>query len=235
MSKMKNLFFYGVSAMALAATPAVAFEVTGGEVGLEYNHYSDADASVTKLNGSVEFGFDRNFGMQIDAEAVNVDEDEGSASANRFGVHGIYHLSGNSSLGLFYGQEEDADFYGIEYGVGTAQSGFEIYLGQATEADEDALLFGFSGEYALGNGFSLELDYASATDEVTLYNLSLGGKYRFQPNFAGYVEFGSLGVAVENAYGNLVTADTNYVGVGLEYTFGAKRGATFNNRSVIPF
>lgn len=223
----------GIAAIAATffAVPAFSAGVTGGDIGLSYSAFTeDTDFAKTSLAGSLEFGMNRQFAVQGDLGYHGfhfIDE-----SATTIGLHGIYHLSDESSLGLFVGQErfmgESQDFYGVEFGHEFQNFDVELYVGEGESAGDTGTAYGFSGRYAANDVFGLGIAYDRIDLGVASANrIGLKGDLALGSNTVVTAEYGT----VDGSIGGL-SASEGYFGVGVRMAFGAERGATFDRRGI---
>lgn len=229
---MNRTFALAAALCAASASTTVAQQVTGGSLSLSHSAFTD-DTSVAKtsLNGAVELGFSREFGVQADL-GLNKLNSAGETATNAV-LHGIYHLSQNTSAGLFLGLDRvDGDsqsFLGLEFGHNAGRTGFEGYLGRGEDGGESGTLFGMSVRYEMTDaaGIGLSFDRADVSiADATRY--SLNGDFAVTQNLKLFGEIGAL----HGSIGNM--SDTEgYVKIGGKFTFGAKRGATFGQRSIL--
>lgn len=231
---MKNLLA-AVVGLAATSTMAQAVEITGGSVGLSYSAFTeDTDFNKLSLSGSVEVGFNQNISAQFDAGTdalgfTNVD-------AVSFGLHGIYHMSDQTSFGAFYtiekaeydGFDDDGDIIGVEFGHEVGLTEFEGYLGRGESSGVSGTMLGLSGRYAMANGVGItgSFDYLDIEGiEGRTLAIRLDGDV--SENLNMFVEVGT-GKATAFGY----SESEPFVGIGGKITFGAERGATFERRSL---
>ncbi|MFE3838115.1 porin [Pseudogemmobacter sonorensis] len=226
---MKKSILLALAGAAFASS-AHGFEVVGGSVAIGYSAFTE-ETDVNKLNfgGQLEFGLSREFSLQGD---VNLSKFGLTDIDNRsIGLHGIYHLSSETSLGAFIGTDRvegaNVDFYGIEAGHQFGQFGLEGYLSRADlEGVADGTVIGLKGEYAITPAALVGVRFDNINvDGYDASRLSLTGQYAFTEGFA---VTGELGNADIDTYGS-----ETFFGLGVKVSFGAKRGATFDQRSVV--
>ncbi|APE43215.1 hypothetical protein BOO69_07150 [Sulfitobacter alexandrii] len=233
---MKTFLAAAFGIPLLCATAAHAVEVTGGSVQLSYSGFtSDWDVDKIAIEGSVEFGFDRSFGAQLDLGAAKFGAS--NEDVQSIGLHGIYHVDDYTSLGAFYVNDNfdagDADFYGVEAGHEMALWDFEGYLGRLDDSTADATLLGVSARYELQNGVGITgaLDHLNPEGVGDATRLGV----KIDRDVVGsdvnlFLEVGA--VRADVGFGS----DTEtYVGIGGKYVFGAERGATFEQRGLAKF
>ena len=229
------------AASAVLASPSIAFEFTGGEVSLDYSAYIDdiagEDLNKTSLEGAVEFGFNRNFAMQVDLGFQNfgfIDE-----SGYNPAVHGIYHLTDDTSFGLFLGHDDissiDADYFGLQAGYESAGFEVEAYwstgdVSEASLGSADVNIFGLAGAVDIAPNFQLTggINRADFDGGISASQFEVGVRYAASDNF---ILRASIGSAKEDAFGTSVSE--NFFTIGGEITFGAERGATFGQRGLL--
>jgi hypothetical protein len=213
-------------------TIASAFDVTGGEVSIGHSVFiDDTDFARSSLEGSVELGFSKSIGVQVDAgiSSFNVISETSTA----FAVHGIYHFNEATSAGVFVGTEELASesdaFYGAEVGTEFTQGDIEGYVEFGEDSGVDVTVIGLSGSYQLNDTFALgaSVDYVEFDGGIDLTRVGVRGDYAVGQQTDLYAEAGSLSA---DAFG--LTGSEAFVGVGAEFNFGAERGATFGRRGL---
>ncbi|MCU9846572.1 hypothetical protein OEZ60_00945 [Defluviimonas sp. WL0024] len=229
---MKSVFAFAIVASTLAFTPAMAVEVTGGDLAFSYSTFTD-DTDVSKLavTGAVEIGFTPNFGVQFDAgaHAFNLIDETGT----NLTLHGIYHANDQVSFGGFYGNDrlfgDNQDFYGLEAGFDLGAANAEAYLAHADDAGFHVNITGLSGSYGFDHGFTLggSLQHANFDGGLDVTRFGATGSYAVSPTFDVYAE---LGTVKAGAFG--FSNSEPYVGIGAAMTFGAERGATFGRRGL---
>ncbi|UWR34595.1 porin family protein [Sulfitobacter sp. W027] len=231
---MKSKNFPGltlVATLALGATTAQAVEVTGGSVGLSYSAFADdTDFSRLGLDGSVEIGINRNFGVQFDAGYS--DFGFTGVDSHSLGLHGIYHLDEATSFGAFYTREEalgeDADILGVEAGYEMLEWEFEGYLANVDSDAGDGTLGGLKARYAMAEGFGLTGSFdhfGSDGDDLSRFAVRLDRDVSPTTNL--FLEVGSAKVDVGG-----INETEPFVGLGGEIAFGADRGTTFDQRGL---
>lgn len=223
---------FALGAALLFTAPAAAFEVTGGEVQLAYSAFwENTDASKAVLEGAVEFGFNRNFGVQLDLgfHNLNLAEETGTNGV----LHAIFHLSDRTSVGAFYGMDrllgESIDFYGLELGQEGRNFDFEAYVGLGEEAGGSGTVVGLSGRYNVNEAFSFGLAlHRVDIEDSDATRIGITSEYAMTPGFALAAEFGTVDATL---FG---TSDSEaYFEVGATWRFGAERGATFGKRGLL--
>lgn len=218
----------------LCAPAAMAQQVTGGSLTLSHSAFTeDTDVSKTTLHGSVELGLSRDFALQFDLGANRLND--ARETTTNVVVHGIYHLNQNTSAGLFAGMDrgagESLNFIGFEFGHLAGKTGFEAYAARGEEQGVSGTILGLSTRYAateqLGVGVSLD-QFDVGVGNATRY--SVNGDYDIVSNVKVFGEIGVLRGSVPLAG---VSGSESYVKVGGKVTFGAKRGTTFGQRSLL--
>ena len=227
---MNRILLSATCMVAIFAHMAQAGEVTGGSVGLGYSAFTDDSAgtvSKTALSGSLEYGFDRNFGLQGDLSLGRLGFVE--ADTTSFTLHGLYHANETASFGVFLGRDEiegeGGNFYGFEAGFEQGQLNGDVY---AAAGDYDGLngsLLGIGAAYDATDSFTLGGSYDKLNIEgYDLSRVQLEAEYRMDK----FALTGQLGSAnVEDA------GSETYFGLGARINFGAKRGTTFDRRGLV--
>ncbi|WP_128254929.1 hypothetical protein [Falsirhodobacter deserti] len=227
---MKILATAGALALA-AATPALALEFEGGSVTLGYSVFNnDNDLSRAGLTGQLQFGIAPGFSVQTDlgvSKFFELGETEHDLT-----LHGIWH-DGVADLGLFYGVEriagDNKDFFGFEVGQKTQLFDVELYLGHGENFDNDGMLAGVAGRYAMTPAFGLGLSYDRADiDHLDMSRVALKADYAVQPNVSLGAEIGRFDADTDEAWGR-----ETYFGLNATMTFGREQGATFGRRGVL--
>lgn len=215
---------------AVFATPLAAQGVTGGQLGITYTAPVDgSDFGGTSYNGGVEYAINRQFAVSADFSSYSLDTF--STDPSSLTLHGVYHMSDTASLGLFFGQEtigdESAEYFGLE--GGTEFMGGEIagYFA-SVQGDSDGTMLGIDGQYDWrdGIGFTGNASMVSVND-TSISRIAIGGVYAMAegPEFFG--EIGSL-----SAESGGMSDSQSFIGLGARINFGAKRGTTFDQRSL---
>jgi hypothetical protein len=218
-------------ALLVAATPALALEVVGGSVSLGYSGFTDDlldDINKTTLSGSLEVGISRAFSVQGDLAIINYGLTD--LDANNIGLHGIYHLSETTSIGGYIGQDSvesaDLSILGIEAGHQAGPMMLEGYLSRAESSGEDGTIFGLRAAYGLSEDSEIGLRYDDINvDGIGASRISAVGEFGMANGFAITGELGSADIEG-------IGSET-FFGIGVKVDFGAKRGATFSQRSVV--
>jgi hypothetical protein len=213
-----------VVATLLVASPAVAQQFTGGELGVEYNSLLDADdVDGTSYFAGAELSFNREFAVAVDVSNIEAVGENG----NDVTLHGIYHLNDNASMGLFYSRDnDDAAKIGIEGGIEFMGGDISAYVGQLQIDDETALVVGFSSDTPIYQNISVFTDFDIVGDDsLAISTNEIGVEYAFDQGPEVYAQFGRFNVEAGG-----VSADQDYVGIGARIKFGAARGTTFEAR-----
>jgi hypothetical protein len=221
------------AALVLFCAPvAQAQQVTGGSLTLSHSAFTDdTDLSKTSLLGSVELGFNRNYGLQADLGMGRLNN--ASETVTNAVLHGIYHLSDTTSVGLFLGLDrldgETQSFVGLEMGTAAGPTGFEAYIGYADDDTDSGTMIGLSTRYGVSEQFGLgvSLDHLSLS-AVDATRYSVNADYAVTPNVTLFGEVGALNGQTAGGSGT-----EGYVKLGGKVTFGAKRGTTFDQRSLL--
>ncbi|MCI2393453.1 porin [Aliiroseovarius sediminis] len=236
MTKTSTFLITTIGAATLAAAPALAVEITGGDVSLSYSAFTeDTDLSRVAIEGSVEVGFTRAFSMQFDLARYEFGfADDGVTTGT---VHAIFHVSDVTSVGAFYGREDidgtSLDLYGAEVGHEMGALDLEAYIGHGEEAGVSGTAFGLAADYNINDRFAIGVAYdrVDFDGDFNIHKTALRASYAAADRFSVFGEVGSFGMGADY-YGVTLDASTNYVGFGVEYAFGAKRGATFGERGL---
>jgi hypothetical protein len=210
----------------------VAAEVTGGDIVLSYSAFTDeGDLNRTSLQGAVEYSFGNNFAAQADLGLHNFglsNEDTTTLT-----LHGIYHLDDSTSLGAFIGRDrvvgESLTLYGVEAGRDLGRVDVEGYIAGFDDSGIDGIMLGGKGRYAYSEqiGFGASFDYGRIDSSTDLTRLGINADYKFGNGLTLAAEVGQLDA---NAFG--FGGAEAYAKVSVGFEFGAKRGASFDNRSL---
>lgn len=228
-----KLATFGIVALATMGSSAMAAELVGGSIKLEYSTFTDeTDLSRLGVEGSLELAFDRNFSIQADLGYQRFDLTD--LDSNVYGLHGIYHLNDDTSFGVYYTKDDtdigDLNIVGLEVGHEMAGVEFEAYLGYADSDAGDGGIYGISGRYELANAVGITGSFDRVDEGFVDANvLAVGVDSDVAPNVNLFLEAGAadLGIA------GLGSSDfEGFVGVGAKIAFGNKRGATFEQRSL---
>ena len=211
------------AAMIAAASPLMAQQFTGGELGFEYNQLlDDGDIDGTNYYAGAEMGFTRD--VSVGVNIVNLDF---SGEDTRATLHGIYHLNEMSSVGLFVaGGDSDTKSYGIEGGMELFGGDIGGYIGQISNDDDEALIVGLSSNTPIGAGFTFFTDFdIVADDAVAVSTNEIGVEYTIAGGPDLFAQVGRIDLDTTAGDGS-----TDYIGVGARIEFGAARGTTFEGR-----
>ncbi|WP_415920987.1 porin [Tateyamaria sp. SN6-1] len=229
---MKYLSIALLGATLPVSALAQQVQVTGGSLQLKYSTFADeTDLSRLNIEGSVEIGFSRAFSVQVDL-GYN-DFDLSDVDTSNIGLHGIYHVSEDLSLGAFYVREDvediDFDLVGIEAGYETGKFAFEGYIASFDIDNDGETVIGVAGRYGFDNGLGLGLRHEDAgsdsTASIATTTITLDKDVTETVNLfleVGSTDFDALGGS----------ASETFVGVGGKIVFGAERGATFDQRGL---
>jgi hypothetical protein len=221
-----------VACTICAPTLAQAFDVTGGDVSIGHSVFiDDTDIARSSLEGSVELGFGRSFGLQIDAGVHRFNF--AGEDTTTLTVHGIYRLGDSTSAGLFIGtdelNDENTTFVGAEVGHEFGRAGVEGYFSIANESGSAGDTIGLSGKFqatdTINVGASLDRVDLGGSDDITRFGLR--GDLAVGQQTGLYAEVGSLSADVGGA-----SDSEAFVGVGATFSFGANQGATFDRRGL---
>lgn len=233
--------------LALLSTNAMAQATfSGGEVSLGYAALTDSDLETSGFNlglsGEISLG--REFALQGDISYTDGKIGGFKGDNTTVAVHGIYHANENASFGLYYGQDrsegEHIAFYGTEGGYENGPLELSGYFGVAAvdsgDFDDGGLgnidfnQHGIAAAYQVNDTFAVtgRYDQIHWTEAFSVNRLGLGIDAAVAANIGVAAEFGRI-------EGNLGdgSADENYANLTATYTFGAKRGATFDTRGLL--
>lgn len=226
-----------VTSLMVAGTSSFAQGFTGGQLGIEYNAPVDGgDMGGTTYSLGGEYAISRTFAMALDATSYRLDNVETSVS--NFTLHGIYHLNEKMSLGAFVGLDRLTDsrntLYGVEFGTevqgglfNTGPRDISGYIGFADGESSDSMFAGVGGNQRITDSIDLvaDINWAQIDDESTWK-----GTATAEYHMANGPDF----------YGNLGVVETSddpdmqiFVGIGARISFGAARGTTFDQRSLL--
>jgi hypothetical protein len=214
----------GLIALGLAS-PTIAQEFSGGELGVEFNAFADdTDVNGTSYSGGVEFSFGREYAIAVTAENFGFG---GESTTNNVTLHGIYHLNQGASLGLFYSQNENnIEGYGFEGGTNFGGTDIGGYIGQKSFDGEDVVIAGLESRTPINSQITFFTDFdIVGDDDVAGSTSELGVSYLFDAGPEAYVQVGSA-----SAFTDFGSASEAYIGVGAKISFGAARGTTFDTR-----
>jgi len=183
-----------VCAVIALATPAVAQEFTGGELGFEYNQLTDnGDLDGANYYAGLEIAFNRQFSVGVNLSQLDFVIEQTSAT-----VHGIYHLNDITSLGAFYAAgENDLRTIGVEGGIEILGGDVGAYLGQLSDGSDDAFVFGLDSNTPLGGSdFSLFTDFYLVGDsDLAVSTSEIGVSYTISGGPDLFVQVGQVEAA----------------------------------------
>lgn len=221
-----------VAIAALCAGPALAVELTGGDLTLGYSTWTD-DTSFAKLGvaGSAEIGFSPEFSVQGDLGTSRFLE--AGETTSSIALHAIYHTGPGTSLGVFYGTDsvdnDNKDFYGFEVGQKSSMFEVEAHIGNGENFDLDGMVGGLSGTYNVTPVFGLGASYQRANiDGLDISTTAIRADYEIAPTFTVGAEIGSFRADLDNVNGR-----ETYIGLSATKTFGPQDGATFGRRGIL--
>lgn len=227
---MKSILISAACIAALVAHGSFAGEVTGGSLGLGYSAFTDTSAGTvnkTSLDASLEYGFNRDFGLQGDVSIGRFGWSDFDTSS--VGLHAIYHVSENASLGAFAVHDvvngAGQNFYGAEAGFEQGQIAGNVYAAAGSNSGVTGRLLGLGGTYHVSPGFSLGASY----DRLDVSTLEAS---RLQLETEFHLDKVTLSAQLGSADVNNAGSET-YFGLGAKVNFGAKRGATFEQRGLL--
>ena len=228
---MKQIFSLALAG-TLCASAVQAFEVTGGSISLGYSSFvgGDGASEVNKvsLGSSLELGFSQHFSMQGDFALSKLGATE--LDFANFGLHGIGHLNENTSLGAFIGQDrlegESLNYFGFEVGHQAGAFGTEAYVTFAEESGVSGTVVGIKGEYSVSDTAMIGARFDNLNVEgFDASRFALTGEVVAMPGLSLTSEVGQARIRS--------LGSESYFGVGVNVNFGAKRGATFDQRSIV--
>ncbi len=239
---MRTFWIAGLAAAGFAcAGHAQSTEVTGGELRLGYERFSDTYdpgddvASKTSLEGAMVFGFGPQFGAQVDLalDRFNLADDYGAALE----LHGFYSISPMTRAGGFAGYENgggaEVAYWGGEVAVDTGVTKIEGYVMAATEMDSDSsgLVYGLHGNQAVTPRLRLggRLNLGTSDDDMDVSRIGVTAAFDLTP--AAQVE-AELGTADTDVAG-FGDRDDTYLAVRGKVTFGPGQGAVFDRRGLL--
>lgn len=216
---------------AFLYSPVLAQGFSGAELSVEtFAFTDDFDIGHTSYSGGAEYALSRSFGVAANFSYFGLSALD--TDATNLTIHGLYHLGGAATVGLFIGREwtdgVGADIYGLEGGTEFAGGTVEGFVGQIDGTDRDGTMLGLSGRYDFTDAIAAtaELGRASLGEETNLTRLSVGGAYALAP---GLDLYGNLGQITGESGG--ADAEETFIGIGARVSFGANRGTTFGARS----
>lgn len=232
--KISTLAALGLTvAFAQAGTAA---ELVGGYIDVGYSAFtSQSNLSKRSLTGSGEVAFTRTFGLQADLGLHDLN------AVNELGtnvtLHGNFHVGDFTSLGVFAGRDslnnQGVNFYGVEAGHEMGRVELEGYASVADAAGNNGSNGTIAGLQVRGNineswRVKANVDYVDARNGVDATRYSVGADYNFGQGGTIYAEAGGY-----DANAGAVGANEAFVGIGLRYNLGTKRGTTFGRRGFL--
>ena len=231
-----KLTTFAIVGLAMTGSSAMAAEITGGSIKLEYSAFTDeTDFSRVGIEGSLEVAFNRNFSVQADLGYQSFNETD--LDSNVYGLHGIYHLDDDTSFGIYYTKDDtdlgDLDIVGVEVGHEMSNVELEAYLAYADADVADGALFGLSGRYEFENTVGITGSFDRFDEgSIDANVLTVAVDYDVTPNVNLFLKAGGGEIGIDG-FGS--TDFEGFVGVGAKIAFGNKRGATFEQRSLTKF
>jgi len=228
-----KLTTFAIVGLAMTGTSAMAAEITGGSIQLEYSAFTDeTDFSRVGIEGSLELAFNRNFSVQADLGYQGFNETD--LDSNVYGLHGIYHLDDVTSFGIYYTKDDtdigDLDIVGVEVGHEVSNVEIEAYLAYADADVADGAFFGLSGRYEFENTVGITGSFDRFDEgSIDANVLTVAVDYDVTPNVNLFLKAGGGEIGID---GLGSTDFEGFVGVGAKIAFGNKRGATFEQRSL---
>lgn len=223
--------------MLLTTAPAQAFDLNGGKLGVTETRFGDGeDDSKTAYDGQIELGFDETFALQLDTGIASYDA-HGWDSRYML-LHGFFHVTPETSVGLFLGREtfEDKTFTltGAEIDYQQGKWDLEAYVAKARTngytydtfpADVSGTVFGARADYDITSNAQLGLRFDRSNIEYNpLKRVALTAEYRLP---AGLALTGEIG-----KYGFDSRPSESFVSLGLEFKFGKNGDVTYHERNL---
>jgi hypothetical protein len=232
---MKNVVA-AAFAGAFMVAPAFATEITGGSVDIQYARANnDLNPSRFMAAASMEVGFDRSFGTQLDIAGYHF----GAIGETGYTgtIHGIYHVNEYASIGAFVGRDklasEGMTYFGIEAGFELDRFSSEIHYTRGDMYDVKGDIFGIDFAVGFNNNLTVgaSIDMLDVAGAAGSDKLALELDYEVSPNTKLY---GEIGTADASVLGFNLGSET-FVGVGAKFNLGASRGSTFDRRGLVNF
>lgn len=233
---MKTLTLAALGLSVAVAHAATAAELVGGYVDVGYSAFTDQSSlSKRSLTGSGEVAFTRTFGLQADLGLHDLNTvDEVGTNVT---LHGNFHVGDFTSLGVFAGRDnlnnQGVNFYGVEAGHEAGRVEFEGYASVADSGSGGGGNGTLAGLQIRGNvteavRLKASVDYVDARNGIDATRYSIGADVNFGQGGAFYAEAGGYDANAGNT-----GANEAFVGFGLRYNLGAKRGTTFGRRGFL--
>lgn len=220
------------AAILLAAASPTFAQVSGGELGIEYNApLNGSDFGGTTYSGGLGYGVMNLFNLSGNVAAYKFDNI--GTDASNLTLHATYLLSPDIMFGGFVASDsiegEDATLYGVEGRGGLYGATVGGYLGQADDGTDTGTIIGVDAAYPLRAGISAigNFDYFDAGGD-SLNQIAVGAEYQMAVGPQFYAQIGSV---TGDFDGQSETA--GYLTVGAKVAFGADAGTLFTNRSVL--
>jgi hypothetical protein len=233
---MRTLTLAALGLTIAFAQSTTAAELVGGYVDVGYSAFTDnTRVSKRSLTGSGEVAFTRTFGLQADLGVHDLNAI--SEVGTNVTLHGNFHVGEFTSLGVFAGRDDlnnqGVNFYGVEAGHEAGRVQFEGYASIVDAAGNNGSNGTLAGLQIRGNineawRLKANIDYIDARNGVDATRYSVGTDYNFGEGGAFYAEVGGF-----DANAGPVGANETFVGFGLRYNLGAKRGTTFGRRGFL--
>ncbi|WP_108814269.1 hypothetical protein [Loktanella sp. Alg231-35] len=219
------------AALVVAGSAGFAQGFSGAELEIEFTDGTDVeDIGGISYSGAVEAEVGYGISVALGATAYNFDVGEDSIS--NLTLHGIYAIDNATSFGLFFGQDrldgEAGELFGAEVAYDFGLGDFQAYAGRANDTSDDLTIFGVSGTYDLGSGFSFggTVDRFSG-DGFSASALELGGYYTLAQGPQFGVTFGQSNL---DSGGSDVSE--NFFGLQASVAIGPNGGTTFDRRGI---
>ena len=227
----------------LAALPAAAQQLAGGQVDLGFTTYDDLDTDAFTGRLSGELAVSKTISLQADLFGAS---DGGDFSDERFSgggftLHSLSHVSPTSSVGGFMTIErneggENILSYGVEAGGNFGNVGTEIWF--ALSDNDDDFDGGFGGlDIRVPVGMAAvtgNFEHYNFDDVIEVSKLGIGLEYDAAQGLTigGRVERVDLTLTDPTGLFTL-EGDDVAVSVGATYRFGKRPGTVFGRRSLL--
>lgn len=220
----------------ITAFPAAAQQFAGGQADLTYRGYSDVDTDALSGRVSGEFALSRSFSLQGDLFVGRLNGATGG-DATSYGatLHGLYHVSGTSTVGAFATYEDFDGFdgigsVGVEAGATFGTVAAEVWLGLSEdESGTDGNFFGLETRRGLGPVYVFgSVEYYNLSGDLESVQSGIGVEYKGANGLGLTAKYESLYFEDDGRLGG----DTSSISVGATYRFGKRPGTVFGERSL---
>ena len=227
----------------LAALPAAAQQLAGGQIDLGFTTYDDLDTDAFTGRLSGELAVSKAISLQADLFGAS---DGGSFTDERysgggFTLHSLSHVSATSSVGGFTTIErneggENVFSYGVEAGGNFGNVGTEIWF--ALSNGENDLDGGFGGlDLRVPVGMAAmtgNFEHYNFDDVLEVTKIGVGLEYDATEalTVGGRVE--RVDITLTDPAGTFsLEGDDLAVSIGATYRFGKRPGTVFGRRSLL--